>query len=112
MTKDLSYIEETVLDAVPEEFKNLDSKACYKLVKTGSKRPNWFVAEGDTVTGDLQIVNVLGKLGPGVRVSQGFNDYIRTSPIVKVDKTLSDDTGVIEIQFETEGGFYTLRKVS
>lgn len=109
-TKDLSFIDEAVINTVPDAFKELDGEADYTLVKTGSKRQNWAVQEGDRVTGSLRIVNVCEQYGPGVCVSRGFKDYIRTSPIVRVDKTLSDDTGLVEIQFETEGGFYTLRK--
>lgn len=108
--KDLSFISEDVLDKVPAEFKELDGEADYTLLKTGSKRDNYFVQEGDLVKGSLRIVNVCEQYGPGVCVSRGFKDYIRTSPIVAVVKTLSDKTGIIEIQFETEGGFYTLRK--
>ena len=97
-------IAETVLDKTPEEFKNLDDSREYKLTKVASSRPNIFVFEGDSVTGDLQIVEVSDLGLPGVKViGQGFTNYIRTSPIVKVvDKSEN------KITFQTEGGTYTL----
>ena len=101
-------INAEVADQTPEEFKNLE-QGTYKLTKTENFRAG-FVYSGDTVTGPLEIVEIIGK--PGVKVlnanMRGPRDtaYIRTSPIVKVvDKTENTVT------FETEGGVYKLEKV-
>jgi len=100
-------IHEAVLDVTPTEFKNLPADATYKLTKTGSKLYNFYVSDGDTMTGSLQIVNVKELGLPGVKVnSRNYTDYIRTSPIVKVLDATSDT-----ITFETEGGFYKLEKL-
>lgn len=99
-------IIEELQSIVPDTFKNLDADREYRLTKTGSKRANWMVVEGDTVRGELQIVPVLESYG--IRVQGGsWSDYIRTSPVVKiVDQT---DTA---ITFETEGGYYKLEVLS
>lgn len=95
-------IDESVLDMVPEVFKNLPNDVDYKLTKTENTR-NGFVFVGDTSIGTLSIVNIIDK--PGVRVVGGFKDYLRTSPIVEVID--STDT---TITFRTEGGVYKLEK--
>jgi hypothetical protein len=103
------YIAEEVVDNTPKEFLNLPDDATYKLTKTMSKYEGGFVGPGDTITGDLQIVNVASLGLPGVKISghRGFTDYIRTSPIVKVL-----DATETQITFETEGGVYMLEKLS
>lgn len=95
-------ILEELANIVPDTFKNLDADKQYRLTKTGSKRANWSVMDGDSVRGDLYIVPVLESYGIRVH-GNGFTDYIRTSPVVKiVDATES------VINFETEGGYYKL----
>lgn len=101
-------IDKKVLDKVLVEFRLLP-KGRYKLTKTHSNR-NGEVFVGDSVTGPLSIVNVIGK--PGVKV---FNDnygggdfelsYIRTSPVVEVL-----DATEAALTFRTEGGIYKLEK--
>jgi hypothetical protein len=104
-------IAEDVEQLVPEAFKTLAKKKYYKLTKIEDFRFG-FVLSGDSVTGPLSIVEVIGK--PGVKVinkNYGGGDfemsYIRTSPIVKVvDVTDSSVT------FHTEGGIYKLEEAS
>jgi hypothetical protein len=103
-------IAEEIADQVPEVFKELE-QGTYKLTKTENFREG-FIYAGDTVTGDLEIVNVYGLDKPGVKVNNnnyhGGNDnrYIRTSPIVEVL-----DVSQTTITFQTEGGVYKLEKL-
>lgn len=101
-------IAETVLDKTPKELANLPADVDYRLTKIESFRANGFVTPGDTVTGDLEIIDV-AELGlPGVRVQSpfSFSDYIRTSPIVGITD-VTENT----ITFETEGGIYKLERI-
>lgn len=99
-------VPDSVKDKLPKEFHELEVDCDYRLTKTGSKRDNIFVWQGDKVRGRLQIVDV-AELGlPGIKVVQSMNDYIRTSPIVKITDVTENS-----IAFETEGGFYLLEKL-
>ena len=96
-------IAETVVDKTPEAFKQLVSNHKYRLTKTSSSRPNWFVSVDDTITGTLEIVDVANLTKPCVKVSVSSNAYLRTSPIVEVI-----DVDNSKISFRTEGGTYLL----
>lgn len=104
-------IPKDMLSLVPKEFKTLPD-VDYKLTKIENTRKIGFVFSGDTTTGPLSIVEVIGAGKPGVKVINRNDDgdleltYIRTSPIVEVlDKT--DTT----LTFRTEGGVYKLETV-
>ena len=111
-------VAEEILDLVPQALKDLEVGR-YRLTKTENFRTG-FIYEGDSVTGDLEIVATYGQvkpgdsddLKPGVRVVNdnyhGGNDnrYIRTSPVVKVV-----DQSENSVTFQTEGGIYKLEKL-
>jgi len=97
-------IPETLEGKVPEQLKNLDSEAEYRLEKIKAKNQSSMVRPGQAITGTLEVVDVAGE--PGIRVSHVWN-YIRTSPIVKI----LDETSTT-LTFETEGGVYTLERKS
>ena len=101
-------VAKTVEDQTPEEFKKLLSDEVYRLTKTKSSRPCSMVYAGDTVVGEIEIVDVKGTNLPGLRI-QGhhYTNYLRTSPIVKVIDTTENS-----ITFITEGGEYLLEKVN
>lgn len=103
-------IDENIKHLVPKEFLNLED-VNYRLTKTQNFRLG-MANDGDSVEGPLTIVEVKSLGLPGVKVintsaNRFFdNQYIRTSPIVKVL-----DAGENSITFETQGGVYLLEKV-
>lgn len=101
------FIQDSVLDNTPELLKELDPNQTYSLEKTGSKRPNMYVNEGDRQVGKLRIVDVADMGKPGVLVTTSFSDFMRTSPVLLV-KRVSETT----LELETEGGFYRLKDVT
>jgi hypothetical protein len=93
-----------VLSALP--------KVSYKLTKIKNTRAYGMVYEGDTVSGSLKLVEVLGE--PAIFVDNSARDhfkfdapkYIRTSPIVAIL-----DNSETSVTFQTEGGVYKLEQL-
>lgn len=88
----------------------LDTDDRFKLTKIGSKRFSR-VGVGQFETGDFDLVTIpedqYGPAGQAARiVGDGFDSYLRTSPIVKIVDHDENST-----TFETEGGIYKLEKI-
>lgn len=96
-------MNETVKNITPKELSSLPEDAEYRLTKIFSSRVGQ-IDVGDSVSGHLSIVEVIGK--PGVLVSRGFRDTIRTSPVVSIVEVKDN-----AVTFETEGGVYRLEKL-
>jgi hypothetical protein len=97
-------VEKSVGKTTPQEFKALKSTSTYRLQKIGAKKLS-MVDIGQFVEGECKVVEVCGTKQPGVLVANPsrYNDYIRTSPVVRV--LLATKKNIV---FETEGGFYEL----
>ena len=87
-----------------ERFNDLPND--FKLTKLSSKRPNSYVAEGETRTGIFRLFTY-PETQTQPEAKGLFVGSLRTSPIVKIV-----DFGETHTIFETEGGIYKLEKLN